>query len=204
VVLRGLGTIGDDGAVVRTARDLLDRALGGGPAVDSALEAAVVRIAAEHGDEALWVQLLAAAQRSTSPEDHYRYLDAAGDFRDPTLIDRGLALALTPDIRNQDTALYLGGFLSNAAARPRAWSFVKAHWTELEPKVTIFGGDTNLIHQLGRFCDAASRDDIKTFFAAHPLPAAARALDQTIERINNCIDLKEKETKAVSDYVTAH
>ena len=100
--------------------------------------------------------------------------------------------------------MYLGGFLRNGAARPRAWSFVKEHWIELEPKVTIFGGDTNLIRQLGRFCDAASRDDIKAFVGAHPLPAAARALDQTIERINNCIDLKEKETKAVSDWLTAH
>jgi aminopeptidase N len=202
VLLRALGTIGNDIVVVRNSREMLDRTLNGGPALDSTLEAAIVRVAAEHGDEALREKLLAAARRSTSPEDHYRYLNATGQFRDPALIDRGLELALTPDIRNQDTAIYLGGFLRNPVARPRAWSFVKQHWTELEPKVTIFGGDTNLIKSLNGFCDAASRDDIKAFFAAHPLPAAARTLSQTIERIDNCVALKEKQTRAVEDWLS--
>src|SRR5205823_5411733 len=106
-------------------------------------------------------------------------------FRDPALIERGLRRALSSEIRNQDASLYLARFLSNPAARLRAWSFVKEHWAALEPKVTIFGGDTSLVRALGSFCDAASRDDIKAFFAVHPLPAAARTLDQTIERINN-------------------
>jgi aminopeptidase N len=203
VILRTLGTIGNDTVVVRTSRELLDRALNGEPALDSTLEAAVVRVAARHGDEALREKLLAAAQRATSPEDHYRYLNATGDFRDPVLIDRGLALALTPDIRNQDTAIYLGGFLRNPVARPRAWAFVKEHWTELEPKLTIFGSDANLVGALRGFCDAASRADITAFFAAHPLPSAARTLNQTIEWIGNCIDLREKQTKAVGDWLTA-
>ena len=68
----------------------------------------------------------------------------------------------------------------------------------LEPKVTIFGGDTNLIRAMSSFCDARSRDQIKTFFAAHPLPAAARTLEQTLEQIDNCITLRETQAPAVA------
>ena len=44
----------------------------------------------------------------------------------------------------------------------------------------------------------ASRDDVTAFFTAHKLPAAARALDQTLERINNCIALREKQDAGLS------
>ncbi len=75
---------------------------------------------------------------------------------------------------------------------------MKQHWQELKPKVTIFGGDTALVASLSSFCDAPARDDIASFFAAHPLPGAARTLTQTIEQINNCIALREKQTPAVT------
>ena len=86
-------------------------------------------------------------------------------------------------------------------ARPRAWAFIKQHWNELAPKTTIAGGDARLVESLGAFCDARSRDDIKDFFKTHKLPAASRALDQTIERINNCIAMKDRETPAVATWL---
>jgi len=81
---------------------------------------------------------------------------------------------------------------------------VKAHWQALEPKVTIFGGDTGLVNSLSSFCDAAARDDIRAFFAAHPLPAAVRTLDQTLERIDNCLELREKQTPVLTDWISNH
>jgi aminopeptidase N/puromycin-sensitive aminopeptidase len=200
-VVGALGTTGDDPAVVTSSLEALGSALSGRSSADTARSNAVVRVAAAHGDDTLFEQLVAAANRATSPEEHERYLHAAAHFRDPALIERGLQRSLTPEIRNQDTALYLARFMKNPVARQRAWSFIKEHWSALEPKVTIVGGDTNLVGALGGFCDAAVRDDIRAFFAAHPLPAAARTLDQSVERINNCIALKRDQTKAVTDWL---
>src|SRR5262249_458811 len=112
--------------------------------------------------------------------------------------DRGLNFSLTPELRGQDTPSFLGTFLSNPVARQRAWAFVKQHWNELAPKVTISGGDVRLMESLGAFCDARSRDAIKDFFKTHKLPAASRTLDQTIERINNCMAMKDKESANVA------
>src|SRR5262249_24823452 len=131
------------------------------------------------------------------------YLYALGAFRDPALITRGLEVTATPQLRSQDAALYLAQFFANPDARSPALSFVTEHWAALQPKVAVFGGDTTLIHAMAGFCDAGARDRIKAFFAAHPLPAATRTLEQTIEQIDNCITLRARQTAAVADWLAA-
>ena len=203
VLIGALGAVSQDSDVIARSRAALDRALGAGPALEPTVAGAIVKAAATSGDEKLFDALVAAADRAASPEDQYRYLYALGDFRDPALIDRGLQRSLSAQLRNQDTALYLARFLTNPAARPRAWAFVKEHWSALAPKVTIFGGDANLVRALGSFCEAGARDDVAAFFAAHPLPGAARTLTQTIEQINNCIALRERQRPAVAAWLAA-
>ena len=163
----------------------------------------MIRIAAMHGDAKLFDALAAAATRAGSPEDRYRFLNALGDFREPALIDRALQQSLSSDMRSQDLALYLDGFFRNPTARPRAWSFLIAHWTELEPKLTIVGNDTRIAGAFGRFCDASSRDAVKAFTTSHPLPGAARTIDQAMERIEHCSTLRDKEAPAVAAWLAA-
>jgi aminopeptidase N len=195
-----LGSTGEDPEVISKARAALDRALAGGPRLDATVAGAIVRVASEHGDAKLYEALSAAAERATSPEEQYRYLYGLADFRDPALIDRGLQRARSPQLRSQDTAIYLAQFMANPAARMRAWSFVKAHWAELEPKITIAEGDTTLVGSLSAFCDGTVRDDIAAFFAAHKLPSAARTLDQTLERIANCVTLRQTQTAVLEEW----
>jgi aminopeptidase N len=200
-IVEALGTAANDADVVAQARQALDRSLAGGAPLDPTLASAIVTTAASHGDDRLFNALVGAADRARSPEDQYRDLNALADFRDPALIDRGLARVLSPEVRSQDAAIYLGRFFDNPAARAQAWSFMTAHWKELESKALVFGGDVRLVLAAGNFCDARSRDEVKTFFTAHPLPAAARALAQALERIDSCIVLREKQSPVVADWL---
>ncbi len=204
-VILALGTTGNDPDVASKARAALDRSLAGGPPLDPATADAVTAAAAEHGDARLFDALAAATDRAgTPPDEHYRYLNALARFRDTALIDRGLQRTLTSELRSQDASLYLSRFfLSSPQARVRAWAFVKEHWTALEPKIAIFGGDTTLVRAAGSFCDAKSRDDIKAFFAAHPLPGATRTLDQTLEQIGNCIALRASQAPSVERWLAS-
>jgi aminopeptidase N/puromycin-sensitive aminopeptidase len=209
VVIGALGTIGNEEAVVRQSRAALDRALAAGgnarsvPALDPALRESVVQIAAEHGDEKLYEALNAAAARATSPDERNLYFLAAANFRDPRLIDRALQRTLTSDVRMQDTARYLSAFFDNPVARPRVWSFVKSYWSALEPKLRVFNAGARVANALGAFCDSGTRDDIRTFFDGRRLPGLTGAVNRAIERINNCIDLREKQTKPVSDWLAS-
>jgi aminopeptidase N len=199
-----VGITGNDPNVSATAQATLERAMRGGTPLDATAADAIVRVAAITGDTGLWQRLLEASQAATSPSEQYRYLYALPYFRNPALIDRGLNFALTPELRSQDTASYLGRFLRSGASRPRAWAFIKQNWEALLPKVSISLGDVRLVESLGSFCDAAARDDVRQFFTAHKLPAASRALDQTIERINNCIANRERQAPALATWLAAN
>jgi aminopeptidase N len=202
-VVAGLGTIAHDPEVITLARNAVDRSLAGNVPIEPTMAGAVIETAATHGDAALFDALAAAAERATDPDQHYRYLYALGSFRDPALVDRGLKRALTGDLRSQDMAIYLSQFFANPDARDRAFAFVVENWAALAPKLTIFGADTYLIRSMSNFCDAESRDRVKAFFTEHKLPAAERTLDQTLETINNCIALREKQAPNVAAWLAA-
>jgi aminopeptidase N len=202
VLISVLGTTGADAEVVAKSRAAVERALGGGAPLDSTAASALIEVAAEHGDAKLYDAIAAAAERAATPEEHYRYVNALPSFRDPLLIERALQEARSSRIRAQDTARYLAEFFDNPAARDRAWVFLKRNWTDLEPKLRIAFGDTGLARALGAFCDARTRDDIRSFFAAHGLPSATRTLEATLERIDNCIELREHQTPIVSEWLS--
>ena len=201
VAISSLGHMGNDREMASQARVALDAALAGRRRLDATAADAIVGLAAAYGDRALHDALLKAAEAAAAPEDRYRYLYALARFTDPALVERGLEHARTPAMRGQDTAGYLNRFLTNPAINHQAWRFVKAHWTELEPKVVVAFGDVTLVNALGSFCDASTRDDIRQFFAGRSLPATTRTLDQTLERITNCIALKESQTPALTDWL---
>ncbi len=201
VVIGILGGPGGDDEVATRARAALDRALSGGAPLEPELASVEVSVAASRGDEALFDKLAITAASSKDPEDHYRYLYALTRFRDPALIDRALDRVLTPDIRDQDAWLYLARFFQNPAARARAWAFAKEHWTRLEPRLHVAEAAAGFIGSLGSFCDAGTRRDIQSFFAAHPQPVAEKALGQTLERIDQCIALEAQQTPTVTQWL---
>jgi puromycin-sensitive aminopeptidase len=200
IVVAALGTTGEDPDVVARSRAAVDRALAGGAALDPASAASLVTVAAAHGDARLYDALAAAAKRIASPEEHYRYLNALTAFRDPALIERALQETRST-VRNQDTALYLARFFENPAARDRAWAFIKESWSDLEPKLRIAFGEGRVVGAVAAFCDARTRDDIRAFFTTHPLTSATRTLAESLERIDNCIALREKQTTLVTEWL---
>ena len=199
-VLAALGGVGGDADAAGDARRLVDSALGGAP-VEATLLAAAIDVAARRGDPALFDRLMTAADRATTPEERDRYLYGMTAFGDPALIRRALEYSLTPRLRAQDGALFFSKLLVREAARPIAWTFLKEHWTALQPKLLIAGGDLNLVTALSSFCDAPSRDDVRSFFAAHPVPTAARGLEQSLERIDACIELRRRDLPVVAQWL---
>ena len=200
VVIGALGVTGDDPAVISGARAALDGALATSRPLDPAIAGAIVSVAARRGDRALFDALFAAAARSTVPDDQYRYLFALTAFEDPALSQRALEYSLSPDLRRQDVALYLGRFLGNPAVSARAWNFTKEHWSDLQPRLAAFGAG-RVVEAVGSFCTPDARDDVKAFFTSHTLGAATRTIDQTIERMNGCIATREKQAPILAQWL---
>jgi aminopeptidase N len=204
VVVGALGSIGEDEDIVRQARQAVDQSLAARPdaaPIDPTLRDSLVHIAAANGDLSLYERLLTASQRAQTPGERNLYLSATAEFRDPAIIDRALRRALSTDIRAQDTARYLTVFFDNPVARPRAWEFVKNNWAELEPKLRGLNASAVVVRSLQAFCDGDVRDDISSFFGTRRIAGISGALGQTLERIDNCVELRQKQTAPVGDWL---
>ena len=193
-VILTLGYAGRDQEVIAHATRLVRQAMGGGASVDPTLLATITPLAAIHGDQALYEEYLAAMKAAKSPEEYYRYFYGLAAFRRPELVERNLRYALSPEVRNQDATGFLGSILGSTDPRKRkqAWSFIKANWPQLENRLASYTrGD--IFGATAAMCDASDRDDVQAFFAQHPIPSAERTMRQSLERMNNCIDMREQQ-----------
>jgi aminopeptidase N len=184
------GYAGRDPATLARAKAF---ALGMGDrrASDAPLADVLFPLAALDGDEAMYDRLLASARQARAPQDRLRGLLALTAFSQPALLDRTLSYVISDQVRMQDRGDLVAEVLKNPAGRQVAWSFLKGHWPELQ-KAAIGDGGTGLVSAASSFCDAASRDDVRQFFAGRA-PAATRTLAQTVERIGNCVEFVSRQ-----------
>ena len=179
-----LGHTVRDPQVLAKARALVQQELEKPGSVEPTLLSVVVHLAPLSGDAALYERYLARANAATDPEEKYRYLYALAVFSDPALVRRTMNLILGPDVRAQDTRLFLGALLRTADTRPLAWQLIQERWDELQKK--DMAGVSYVVNALAAFCEAAAAEEIRTFFTTHKVPDAERSLAQTLERVNSC------------------
>jgi aminopeptidase N len=158
------------------------------------LVAQVLQVAAAGGDQALYDEYLRRMKAATTaPEEFYRYFNALASFRDADLVARTLAYTISPDVRSQDTPLLLEQMLGSPA-RDAAWTFIRQEWPALTAKVGVFQSMPMIVGALGSFCSAERAAEIRAFFAAHPVPEAARSLTQALERIETCASVRDRQS----------
>ena len=160
----------------------------------------MLQVAATSGDAALYDRYMAKMNASlANPEEYYRFFNTLAAFSDPALRNRTLRFALN-DARSQDTPLLLGQLLG--VDTDTAWSFVKTNWQALAARLGTFQAMPYIVGSLSGGCSAESSADIKAFFDAHPVPEAARALQQAQERIASCVAVKQRQSAAFARWLS--
>jgi puromycin-sensitive aminopeptidase len=168
--------------------------------LDPNLAGPVVELAARQGDKARFEQYLRALKGARTPQERTRFELALGSFRDPALVERALALSLTDTVPTQDVVPLLGRMLANAGAREATWEFIRARWKDLEPRISP-GLARSLVSALPALQKPLYRRQVESFFAAHPLPTAARALLQALERFDLDAELRERAVPELRAYL---
>ena len=202
--LRGtlLQLLSSDADLQRQARTLVERYFDDPASLPPTLVSAMLQVAAAGGDAPLYDRYLARMQASLStPEEYYRYFNALAAFRTPALRARTMELALSKEVRTQDTSILLAQLLTSRSGQDEAWAYIKGHWPAVVDKVGSFQGMPTLAGALAAFCSADKSTDIKAFFDAHPLPEVARTLQQTYERIATCIAVDARQSPAFTRWL---
>jgi puromycin-sensitive aminopeptidase len=194
-----LGSAGDPEAVA-AAQKIAQSYIKDPGSVEGTIIGPALAVAAENGDAALYDQFAQAVANARTTEDYYHFLFALTSFRQPELAQKTLALIDQGKIRQQDYVRIFPALLAESPAREIAWDYLKAHWDALAEKVTSFGG-SGAVSALGGFCSIEKHDEIKQFFATHRAPGAERALQQSLERITNCIEFKQLQSENMQKFL---
>jgi aminopeptidase N len=202
-LLQVLGNTGRDPEALSEARKLTEQTLQNPSSVESSLAGAALGLAASEGDNTFYDRLMAAMKNAPTPEQHYLYFFTLSSFSDPHLLERTLNYAISPEVRSQDTLSLLGTVLANPAGEKLAWDFVRSHWADVEKAGGPFAS-ANVVTSAGLFCDAGLRDQVNDFFSAHKVAAAERSFRQSMERINNCVDLKSQQSIQLASWLDSH
>jgi aminopeptidase N len=156
------------------------------------------------GDRALYHQYLAKlGTLAAQPEEYYRFQSALPWFKDPALSKRTLEYALSPAVRTQDIGQILGTMMLQPWSQEMAWEFVQTNWQTIMKTLGEFQGIPSIVGSAGGFCSTARAREVRAFFEKNPVPSSQRGIQQTIERIENCAALKERQAKPLSAWISA-
>ncbi|HWW14713.1 MAG TPA: M1 family metallopeptidase [Candidatus Dormibacteraeota bacterium] len=202
-LFNALGYDARDPEVLAAARKLAEKALDDPSSVDRQMAGGAMALAALNGDQTFYDRLMVAIKNPKSPEEYYMYLFTLPQFSDPKLLQRTLDYALTPDVRSQDALGVVTSVMGNPEGQKQAWDFVLAHWDAVQ-KVGGPFASAQVVGSTGSFCDAQMRDQVVEFYAAHKIEAAERTYRQSIERINNCVDLRTQQQPQLASWLGQH
>jgi aminopeptidase N/puromycin-sensitive aminopeptidase len=193
---------GNDPAISAQAHKIADRYLDDPMAVDPTLGQAALEAAAENGDAALFDRLQKIYETSADPELQESALRLLVQFDNPALLERALEYSVSSKVRNQDAAIQLAIGLQIPENRDATWQFIKTHWDQVQAEVTTDLGSL-LVTYSGSFCTAKAHDDVKIFFAAHPVPASDVALKHALENIDSCVELRRLQEPNLKTWLAA-
>jgi aminopeptidase N len=202
-LLYALGYDAQDPIALALARKIADKALDNPASVDREMAKGALNLAASNGDEAFYNKLMNSFQSARSPEEYYVYLFALGRFSDPKLLQRTLDLAVSPTVRSQDALQLITRVMRNPAGEKLAWDFILAHWDAVQKSGGPFAS-AEVVNSTSSFCDVNMRNEVVQFFAAHKIEAAERTYRQSIEDINNCVDLRSQQEPQLAAWLGQH
>jgi cytosol alanyl aminopeptidase len=193
---------GDDLALRAECTKLAKAWLADKNAVAPELISTSLGIAASFGDRALFDAYLADAKTTPERADRDRIIVALGQFRDPAIVESGLALTLGAELDPRDSIRILYGAVRLPETRPLAYAFLTKNFDALVSRLPRdWGANTPGIG--AALCDDGKRAEMKAFFEEHSTKyvGGPRALAQALENMHVCSTFRAAQSPNVTAFL---
>ena len=199
-LLRLVGGIAEAPAVLAESRRRLEAYLADRRALEPNLAEPVVGLAARVGDEALHERYREVARAARTPQEQRRFLLSLAAFRAPGAVRGTIGLLLGPEVPTQDLAFVLMRLFQNPAGGDMAWRFVQRRWTALRKRIPPLML-SRLVEATPALREPRYAHEVRAFFTARPVPEAARALKQALERFRLNAELRRRTGRALARWL---
>ena len=163
------------------------------------LASTVLRVAARHGDEALFDEFVRRFEAAKLPAERQRYLTALGQFREPRLRDRALDYALRGPLRPTELFVIGASGKNSPEERERYFQWMTTHHDELAKRLP-----PNSVGRLPAAASGCEEERLKAadeFFASRKGEGTDRTLLGLAESVRVCVDMRQRELKRVTSYL---
>jgi puromycin-sensitive aminopeptidase len=165
------------------------------------LRGVVFALAAQSGGKEVYDSIWELEGETDLAEEKIRLLMALSRFQEPELLNATLADSLSSKVRSQDSITLVAAVAANPKGRNLAWDFVKSNWAEFDRRYGGGGfGLMRLVSICSHFNSQEKADDVDSFFAEHPAPAAERTIRQAMERVRLNIKWLELNRQELSNW----
>jgi alanyl aminopeptidase len=198
-----VGNQGDDTKLVEEARKATDGWLKDRTSVAAETVDALLLVAAEHGDAALFERLEAALLEAKDPLDKEQLLRALGEFRVDALVKRALAFTLRDDVDARAARRLLEEVAESPKTRPMAFDFIKSNFDKLLARDAPV--ESFLVSICARTCDEDHAGAAETFLkelSSKPNANLPR-LTEARENLRLCSAFRRSQAPAVAAFLSA-
>ena len=190
-----------DRELMGQASDHFQRYLQDREALAPDLRGVVFALAAQAGGKDVYDQIWQLEGETDLAEEKIRLLMSLTRFQQPELLNATLADSLSSKVRSQDSITVVTGVAANPKGRDLAWEFVKSNWGEFDRRYGGGGfGLMRLVSICSYFNSQEKADEVDSFFAEHPVPAAERTIRQALERVRLNIKWLEQNRQELADW----
>ena len=201
-VLWALGSIAEEEEILSELPRKLTLFWGRTASVEPTLVEPVLRLSIRTDGGSLFKAYTEKITTAPTPEDRDRYLGALADYKKPELARKILEYTLSDNIRSQDFWRPVRLLLGNPWVQEETWLFVKENWELMRKK----GGSVaaqRIIQGTKKLWRNEWRQDVDRFFndPINRVPAATKALEQTLELMELGILFKDRQQSTLSDWL---
>ncbi len=199
-----VGDQGEDPELRAQALKLAHAYLKDRRAVENDLLPVVLQLAAFSNEPALFDELVSAAKSATERTERQRILAALGDFDDPALTQKALALTLDPAFEGRESISIFYQELRSPKARLLATRFLDKNFEALVARLPRNSG-AGFANVAGAYCDEAQKATLESLLKDRvtKFEGGPRMYALAMERLQTCSSFRKQQTPSIAQFLAA-
>jgi alanyl aminopeptidase len=193
---------GEDGVLLKQARELASRWLEDERALTPDVRGTVLEAAALAGDAELHQRFYQAAKAEKERKRRNALIAAFGSFRQPELVQKNIEIAMSDEFDFREAMSLIQIPLGRPETRELVYSWIKENYDRLSQKTPRLMR-RYLVYSAVPFCDEVHKKDAEAFFAdkAEAIPGGPRSFAQAMEQIKLCIAYREAQLPGLKAFL---